>query len=154
MEQERKILVVDDNEAVCATLMELLGDEGYAVTAVTDGAGAFAALVRDRYHLTLLDLVLPDTNGIEILRRIRQDQPATDAIMMTSNASLESALEALHLGAEDYLLKPFDSLEMVLRVVNRTIEKRLLMEDNARLYRELVTKSFKLEQAVDRKSVV
>jgi putative nucleotidyltransferase with HDIG domain len=70
--------------------------------------------------------------------------------MMSSNASLESAFEALRLGAQDYLLKPFENLEMVLRVVNKAIEKRRLIEENERLHREVLAKSAKLERAVKR----
>jgi len=150
MGQERKILVVDDNEAVCALLSKLLGDKGYLVTTVVDGASAFQALALNEYQLILLDLILPDTSGIEILRRIRQEERPTDIVMMTSNASIETALEAMRLGAQDYLLKPFKDLDMVLRVVQKTMEKRLLIAENDRLYSELREEKQKLELAVNR----
>ncbi len=150
MNQQAKILVVDDNEAICGLLLELLGDEGHTVTAVNAGNDAIKELYRDKYQLALLDLGLPDMHGNEILWKIRESFPATDAIMMTFNATLESALEALRLGAQDYLHKPFENLDMVARVVNRAVEKRLLVDENARLYNELLTKSNKLERAVKR----
>lgn len=150
MEAKRNILVVDDNEAICATMTELLGDEGYMVTAVSDGNAALAELLRDEYKLALLDLVLPDMNGIDILSHIRRNSIDTDAIMMSSNATMESALDALRMGAQDYLLKPFESLEMVLHVVKRVIEKRNLMEENSRLYERVIKKGARLEQAVKR----
>jgi len=154
MVESRNILVVDDNEVICNLLNEFLTEQGYAVTTALCGEDTLTRLGTHSYHLVMLDLVLPDMVGTEILRKIRQAHPATDVIMMTSNASLESALDALRLGAQDYLLKPFENLEMILLAVNKIFERQLLVEENASLYQELLTKSNHLEQTVKRLTLV
>ena len=152
MKDPAKILVVDDNESVSQLLSEALGDQGYKVTRMIRGEEALMELRRQSYPLVLLDLVLPGMHGSRILHEIKRKFPKTDVIMMTSHASVDTAVEALRLGAQDYLTKPFEDLETVLRVVRKTLEKRQLLEDNERLNKELKTKTVELESAVQRLS--
>ncbi|MBI3995459.1 MAG: response regulator, partial [Nitrospirae bacterium] len=152
MKDPAKILVVDDNEAISQLLSETLGDQGYKVTRMIRGEEALMELRRQSYHLVLLDLVLPGMHGSRILHEIKRKFPKTDVIIMTSHASVDTAIEALRLGAQDYLTKPFDDLEMVLRVVRKTLEKRQLLEENDRLVQELNAKTRELESAVQRLS--
>ena len=152
--EKTKILVVDDNESICQLMDSMLSDEGYQVTTVFRGDTAMEMLQQDRFNLVLLDLMLPGMHGIEILRGMQDACPTTDAIMMTSTASLDTAVEALRLGAQDYLLKPFENLDMVLHVVEKTLNKRRLIEENERLHRDLVNRAKWLERAVERMSTI
>ena len=152
MKDGMKILVVDDNQSIGELLKETLGDEGYQVAVSGRGEDALEELHRQPFQLVLLDLVLPGMHGIQVLRQIKQDFPKTDVGMMTSHASVDTALDALRLGAQDYLIKPFDDLEMVLRVVNRTLAKQRLANENERLVQELKTKNTQLELMVKRLS--
>jgi DNA-binding NtrC family response regulator len=119
-------------------LRDALGDEGYAVTAVSGGVAAVEAAAREDPHLALLDLMMPDLGGLEVLKRLREEHPATRVLMMTANATVETALEAMKLGAVDYLIKPFalDELKLhvrrALREVSLTREVETLKREVAR----------------------
>jgi DNA-binding NtrC family response regulator len=90
----------------------------------------------------MLDLMLPAVSGIEILREIKKLHPKTDVIIITSHASVETAVEALRLGAQDYLDKPFEDLGIVSEVIKRVFEKRRIIEENEHLNQDLKTKNF------------
>jgi putative nucleotidyltransferase with HDIG domain len=150
MDKEYEIMVVDDDVTIGHLLNELLRGEGYSTTHVASGKDLFAAIRARPYHLVMLDIVLPDANGIELLREIKTIYPKTDVIIMTSNASLETALKALRLGAFDYLFKPFEDLDMVSHVVIQAFEKRRITEENERLDQSLKVKTADLESSVSR----
>ncbi len=144
------ILVVDDDETIAHLLIDLLRDEGYSATPAFRGDEALAKLRVQPYPLILLDLVLPDVRGLDLLREIKATFPNTDVIIMTSHASIETAVEALRLGAYDYLFKPFDGLDVVSHAVSKTFEKRQALEENERLHQELKVKTANLESYVMR----
>ncbi len=148
MKTSARILVVDDNKAVCDLLMELLKEDGHDVSVVFRGEDALHRLRQETYNVVLLDLMLPGIHGSRILQEIRHRSPETDVIIITSHASVDTAVEALRSGAQDYLTKPFEDLEAVLRVVRKTLDKRRLIQENERLYRDLGTKTKELESAV------
>jgi response regulator RpfG family c-di-GMP phosphodiesterase len=150
MKSEFEVLVVDDEETIAQVLSELLRDEGYRATSVFCGNHALANLRARRYQLVMLDLVLPDMHGIEMLRTIRAAFPKTDVIVMTSNASVETAVEALRLGASDYLFKPFQDLDIVSHVVRKIFEKQQSLAENERLHQELKARNEDLEVHVKR----
>jgi len=150
MVESNNILVVDDDAVICSLLDEILTEHGYAVNTVMCGRDALAELVTRQYQLVMLDLVLPDMLGTAVLAEMRTAHPDTDAIMMTSSASMENAIEALRLGAQDYLLKPFENLEIVVRAVDKALERRLIVNENARLNQDLLAKNRTLEHAVQR----
>src|SRR5262244_1940753 len=103
-----RILVIDDNPQVVDILGVCLRQEGYGVLgALTSDEGLKLAIL-SRPELVLLDIALPETNGIELLKRIRSINPATRVIMVTGNSDPVLAREALHLGALAYIDKPFD----------------------------------------------
>lgn len=137
--ERRKILVVDDNEMVCLLLSEVLQDEGYDVTTVMRGEDALEELEKNSYPLVLLDLVLPGIRGIQVLKELKQNAPRTEAIMITSHGSMETAVEAMRLGAADYLSKPFDDLDQVTSLVRATLEK--YTEKEAREQQEQLRKA-------------
>jgi DNA-binding NtrC family response regulator len=117
------IMVVDDEESICMGCSISLRDMGYTVETFPKGRPALAAARQNGYDLILLDLMLPDMNGMEILERIRQDAPDVKVIMMTGYASVENAVKAMKLGAFDYLSKPFSADELILSV-ERALESR------------------------------
>lgn len=152
MAESTKILIVDDDQNVGGLLSELLSDEGYSVNTVFRGDDALEELERNAYDLLLLDLMLPGVYGLDVFREISQRNPGTDVIIMTSQASLETAVEALRLGAQDYLAKPFEDLSIVTEVIRKTFDKRRIVEENVRLTESLKVKTAALETSVQRLS--
>jgi putative nucleotidyltransferase with HDIG domain len=147
-----RILVVDDNEALCDVLCQILSEEGYATDKVFSGEEALERLRSGPYQLLLVDLKLPGMSGIDVLREVKGLAPGTDVVTITSHASMETAVEALRLGARDYLVKPFDELEIVTRIVGRLFEQRRIMTENDRLNHELKIKAEALGHYVKRLS--
>ncbi len=131
------ILVVDDEEVVLDVLSTLLGRRvGHQVHLARDKAEAIRALSSNPIDVVLLDLFLPDGDGIEILRWIKSDDPDRAVIMMTAHGSVETAVEAMKAGAFHYLTKPFQNDEVVLLVETALTQRRLRLE-NAGLRRAL-----------------
>ena len=124
-----RVLVVEDDAELLRTLEEELGARGFAVEKAETLAAGLAELDAADYDVAIVDLVLPDGNGIEILRRIVEQGLATEAIVLTGHASLGSAIEAMQLGAYDYLAKPgrMDELELL---VNKAADKGRLRREN------------------------
>jgi two-component system response regulator PilR (NtrC family) len=131
------ILVVDDEEIVRDVLQDLLRKAGHEVEAVASAEDALVALRQRSRHLVLLDFMLPGMGGFEALTRIRQADPEPLVIMITAFASIENAVQAMRLGAFDYLTKPFKN-EEVLLVVRNALRQRLLEDENRSLRRALL----------------
>src|SRR5690606_30529950 len=114
------VLVVDDEPALREVLSIRLQDWGYSVTTAEDASAADAALSRVRPDLVLSDVVLPGASGIELLRRLRRHDPTLPVILMTAHANVDSAVEAMKVGATDFLTKPIDSnaLHALLRAAD------------------------------------
>src|SRR5216117_361097 len=139
MPEQLKVLVVDDEESVVFTIKAILQLDGYNVSTTTSGVQA-RAMVRDtEYDLVLTDLRLEDGDGLDVLRAVREYFPETVTIMLTGYASLESAIQALRVGAYDYLVKPSE-VEELRSTVARGIERR-------RLGLELKARVVELERA-------
>lgn len=127
-----QILVMDDDAAICQYLQRLFSPPQFHTEVASDKA-SFQDIAKSRYiDVALLDLFLPDTNGIELLKWLKSQHPGVEAIMITGNASVESAIEAMREGAYDYVLKPFQPDELKARVV-KAYEKSLLSIENLRL---------------------
>ena len=129
-----RILVIDDEEIIRNSLAKLLGREGYRVDAAGSLAEADERLAGERYALALCDLRLPDGEGTDLL--IRADELALPVVIMTSYASVRSAVDAMKQGAVDYIAKPFDHDELLLTVA-RILKQSRLEEENARLRSDL-----------------
>jgi two-component system response regulator AtoC len=114
---KRHILVVDDEAAVRSGIAQVLSRPDQAVIAVADGAQALAQLARQPFDLVLLDIKLPDIDGVQLLKRLRQDFPETGVIMITGYPTIQGAVECIRRGALDYLVKPFriNELEAVVQ---------------------------------------
>ena len=130
------ILVVDDEKFFQDLMANILVDEGYEVQVVGSGEDALAACAEGRYRVVVMDLVLPDIIGTEVLARVRERDPDIAVIMVTAYASMESAIEALKAGAYDYIKKPIVKEDLV-RSVQRALEKQYLAVRNVQLVRQL-----------------
>ena len=117
------ILIIDDDPGLRKTLVDILNIKGYAALTAKDGAEGLALLQKNAVDLTLVDLGLPDISGLEVLSRIKTDHPTTAVIILTGNATLESAIESTNRGAFSYLVKPYE-IEQLMLQVRRAIEKQ------------------------------
>jgi len=134
MAQDR-VLIVEDEKLIRWSIKSRLEEKGYVVSEVDSGKKAFDLLEEEDFDLMLLDFRLPDTTGLEILRRVRQEAPETSVVMMTAYGTVESAVEAMKLGAFDYLTKPVNLDELTV-IVNKALETTSLRREVRRLRRE------------------
>lgn len=134
------ILVVDDQVAFANQIQRTLQKEGYRVETAVDGVQGLEMLESDNFDLYLVDLKMPGMDGIEFLRRIKTDDSDTSVIIMTAFGSIESAVEAMKLGASHYLQKPF-SPEELLVVVQKVLRDRELLKE-VRNLRQVVEEKF------------
>jgi two-component system response regulator PilR (NtrC family) len=128
------ILVVDDEASMREFLEILLGKQGHRVEAAADVKGALARVAEGGVDLVITDLRLGGDSGIEVLRRVKETSPATEVVMVTAFATTENAIQAMKLGAYDYVLKPFKVDELRL-VVEKALERRALVQENRVLRR-------------------
>ena len=131
------ILVVDDEPDIRRLLQEILEDENYTVHTAADAAGARAAFARHHPDLVLLDIWMPDTDGITLLKEWQHDDtPAAPVIMMSGHGNIETAVESTRLGAYDFLEKPL-SMGKLLVTVERALESSKLQQENLRLRQQM-----------------
>src|SRR5689334_4545383 len=125
-----RLLVVDDQPHQVLALCDTLQDQGYAVVGCHDASTALQTLRNERFDLLLADLMMPDMNGIELLRAALSIDATLVAIIMTGEGTIGTAVEAMKSGALDYILKPF-KLSAVLPVLTRALTMRRLRLQNA-----------------------
>ena len=135
--RQATILVADDERSMREMLAIVLRREGYRVLLAAEGRAAVNLLQREPVDLLVSDIRMPDMSGVDVLREAKQADPEVIGIMITAFASTESAVEALRLGAHDYLSKPFDVSELTAKV-REALEHRRLKEENAALKKALV----------------
>ncbi|MCY7481333.1 MULTISPECIES: response regulator transcription factor [Bacillus] len=111
-----KILVVEDEKKIARVLSLELEYEGYEVTVKETGIDGLQALEEDSFDLVLLDVMLPELSGLEVLRRVRKTNTATPIILITARGSVPDKVSGLDLGANDYITKPFDIEELLARI--------------------------------------
>ncbi|MEX1139599.1 MAG: response regulator [Bacteroidota bacterium] len=116
MAVKNKILVVDDEEALRTVLSAELEGEGYQVSTAGDGDEAIKIIGTQQFHLILLDIKMPNVDGFEVLKFVKLHQPATKVIMLTGFADLKNAIESKKLGAEDFVSKPYDLVDLLTTV--------------------------------------
>ncbi|MCB1057028.1 MAG: sigma-54-dependent Fis family transcriptional regulator [Acidobacteria bacterium] len=119
-----RVLVVDDEEGLREFIGEALSDVGHAVTLAGDGLEALDQLKGQAFDLMLTDLKMPRLDGIELLRRVRGETPGMEVLVLTAHGSVDTAVEAMKLGALDYLEKPIHSPEELRLVVAKALEHR------------------------------
>ncbi len=127
-----RILLVEDNAALAEGLVAILKGSGYAVDLVGDGASAEAVAAAENYDLVILDLNLPEMDGLDVLRSMRARQNRAAVMILTARGTPEERVRGLDLGADDYLIKPFDISEFEARV-------RVLLRRQAGLRSSIVT---------------
>ena len=159
----KRILIVDDEKVSSDYLRQILVRKGYAADVAHNGEEALAFVERANYDLILTDIKMPKMDGLELLKRLKQAKPAgsegtteSAVIMMTAHGSIETAVEAMKAGASDYLLKPFTSQEVIVRI-EKVLEKQALQEENRYLRSEvqekydqknIIYQSMKMEQVL------
>jgi two-component system alkaline phosphatase synthesis response regulator PhoP len=112
----RRVLLVEDEPGLVMTLTDRLRSEGYEVASAADGPAGLALAVRDSFDVVLLDVMLPGASGFEVCRTLRQRGVSTPVIMLTARGQVVDKVRGLKIGADDYLTKPFDMLELLARV--------------------------------------
>ena len=122
MPSKGKILVVDDEEALRSVLSAELLAEGYTVETAVDGENAVTILGEEDFDLILLDIKMKRVDGFEVLRHVKKVRPETKVIMLTGFADLKNAIESKRLGAEDFVSKPYDLVDL-LTTVERVLSK-------------------------------
>ncbi len=126
------VLIIDDNEELANFLERLISNEGFEVAMAHTGARARKDMDRLFPDVVLMDIKLPDANGVELMKEFRETYPKTQFIMMTAFGTIKSAIESIKLGAFDYLAKPFDSNDMI-NLVRNAIHENTLKEEVNRL---------------------
>ncbi len=143
-----RILIADDEASIREGLVDVLTEEGYDVTGVGDGREAVSAIEQCSYDVVVTDLRMPEMDGLEVLRRVRELSPQSLVLLITAYASVETAVEALRNGAHDYILKPL-IVEDVLSKIHRLFEFRRLAWETQMLRREIASR-YELDQMVIR----
>ncbi len=134
-----RILVVDDERIVCESCQRILEEEGYEVEIALGGQEAFGRMKENPFDVVITDLKMPTIDGMDVLRYLRKEYPDTIVIMITGFSTVETAVEAMKLGAFDYIPKPFTPDEVSI-VVKKALEKRALQLENIYLRQELQEK--------------
>jgi DNA-binding NtrC family response regulator len=124
-----RVLVAEDEEHLGAILEHFLAGRGYAVTMCRDGRTALTALQSGRYDVALLDIVMPELDGLEVLRQLQSESDPPEVITITGNGTIDTAITAIKLGAYDYIAKPYRMAEIDV-MVRRAWEKRELARAN------------------------
>jgi FixJ family two-component response regulator len=142
-----RIAIVDDDDDIVDVLGEVLRRSGYTPDLYTNPRDAALASTSQEYDVVISDLAMPGISGIDLLTQVKDAFPLTQFIMITGYASVKSAAEAMHRGANSYLTKPLTSTQILAHLEN-AVEKRLLALENERLVFELTTANEQLENKV------
>jgi len=140
MNRDPHILVIDDEEVICDSCSQALSSVGYTVDTARDGHAGLDLMQEKDYGIVILDLKMPGIEGMEVLKHIKVKIPETSVIVITGFATIESAVEAMKHGADDFLPKPFTP-DILRIVVKKAAEKRKLLRENIFLKEQLIVKS-------------
>ena len=127
-----RIMLVDDEERFLNTTQKLLVKHGYDAIIAKSGVECLQKLEQELVHVVILDVKMPDMDGVETLRRIKQKFPMVEVIMLTGHASAESAVEGMKSGATDYLVKPTD-IAVLIAKAEEAFKKRLDLENKIQM---------------------
>lgn len=141
-----QILIVEDDQKMRLALREIMANEGYSVDTVENGEAALERAGGKGYDLVITDLKLPGIDGMNVLRAIRASRPETGVVIITAYATVDTAVEAMRDGAEDYISKPFN-LDEIRLIVKKVLEKKALVDDN-KLLRSQLKKKYSYENVV------
>jgi DNA-binding NtrC family response regulator len=140
MTEKANVLIIDDDEVIQDACGQVLKKEGYTVKEARDGKEGLKLFKKESFDAVLLDLKLPRLNGMEVLSRIKEENPETPVIIITAFATIESAVEATKRGAFDYLAKPFNPEELRF-IAKKALNSRKIFFENIYLREELERKS-------------
>ncbi|MEJ2054327.1 MAG: response regulator, partial [Calditrichaceae bacterium] len=127
--KEFNIIVVDDNDTMRFGMAESIRSEGYTVCEFTNGPAALEHLQEKKAHLLITDLRMEPMNGIELLEKAKKTDPQLEALLVSAYGSVEDAVKAMHLGAADFLTKPFSPDELrarVSKIIEKLVNDRLI----------------------------
>ncbi len=141
-----KILIVDDEEILRENIAIILRQEGYEVDEACNGMEAYEMYLNNKYDILISDIEMPKMKGIELLEKISKVDPKVISIFITAYGSLETAIAALRLGASDYILKPIDFDELILKVKRLIEYKKLIIENQ--LYRRELQKQYSFDKII------
>ena len=136
MTVRHKVMVLDDEQAIVDVMVARLDALGYAAAGFTKAAKALEALRSEEYSVLITDLKMPDKDGMEVLADAKRIDPDVEVIIFTAYGSIEGAVEAIKQGAHDYLVKPFEPIELATKV-EKAIEKRGLKQRVRYLERQI-----------------
>ena len=142
----KRIMVIDDEENICKSCEASLTEDGHEVKTFNSAIEGLKRIKEESFDLVLLDLKMPEMDGIEVLRKIREDYPETIVVMITGYATVDTAVTSMKLGAFDYVSKPFTANELSV-VVERAFEHKRLITENRYLREELI-KKYELDNIV------
>ena len=142
-----KVLIIDDDSSMVEILTQMLVEEGYQIDAFTTGVEGIDIFRKHKHEVVLTDLRIGDMSGIEVLRSVKEINPQTAVIILTGYASTESAVDAVRLGANDYLTKPVRMLDLIKSVRNQMSAVRLATRI-AELNTAVATERDKLRRSV------
>jgi len=120
-----RILIVDDEAGIRQTLRSVLEDEGYLVAAAADALSGRALMTSDEFDLVLLDIWLPDRDGLELLEELREGDFQTPVILISGHGNVDTAVKAMRIGADDFLEKPLERDRVLLALRNAVERERL-----------------------------
>ena len=129
---EDRILIVDDEPMICDILARRLAKEGYTCVRANNGREALHYFNQDAFSLMISDIKMPDMDGIELLRKVKAMSPRMMVILMTAYPEIDMAVEAMRLGAYDFITKPI-TLDLVVLSIKNALEKKRLEEEVERL---------------------
>jgi len=124
MNEPVRILVVDDEEFIRDVLQRRLSQDGRVVETASDGVEAIEKFTKGPFDAVVTDLAMPRMGGVELVKRIKESSPQTVTIVLTGHATLDSAMEVLRQGCDDYLLKPISNLDLVVHALERCLSRR------------------------------
>ena len=131
-----RILIAEDEEKLAEILASYLAGRGHAVRVTSDGRQALEAMRTETFDVALLDIVMPELDGLEVMRQVREDPSPPEIIIITGNGTIDNAITAMKLGAYDYMTKPYRMAEIDV-LVHRAWEKRQLARENQFLHQRL-----------------
>lgn len=123
MKSKYKVLITDNEEETLDTLKKLLEQEGFTVETTMSTVAAFEKVKEDKYHIVLINVDMPEMDGIKLLKEIKNYDALTQVIMMSRNSTMDKILSSLEYGANDYIMKPIDNKEHLLRVIDYSVQK-------------------------------
>jgi len=145
------ILIVDDEETIRELLLEGLGSEGYRCKSCSNAPDAMKLLEQEPFDLLLSDIDMPGVSGVQLLQDVRAGEHNLDVIMVTGVVDTETAINAIRMGATDYVTKPFN-LDEVMLIIERTLEKRRLVRENLDYQRNLEIRVQERTSELEKKS--